>query len=255
MSYLAETSLLKIKKIDDKANEATFEIEPFSPGYGVTVANSLRRVLLSSLKGAAINQIKIEGVTHEFSTLPGIKEDLVEIILNLKQVRIKLQGDDPATLTLKAKGPQKVTAGDFANNALIEIINPDQHIATLDSKVKLDLEAIVVKGKGYLPTEARKDENLSLGTIAIDAIFTPMKKVSFVIENTRVGRMTDFDKVILSITTDGTITPETALIQATTILLEYFKEIRDKLAPAPTKITELKKPVKSVAKKTSKKKV
>ncbi|MDO8513358.1 MAG: DNA-directed RNA polymerase subunit alpha [bacterium] len=219
---LPEINLLQIKQAQTDENAATFVLEPLSPGYGVTIGNSLRRVLLSSLAGAAISYIKIDGITHEFSTIPGVKEDVVDLILNLKGMRIKLHGDEPTTITLEATKSGEVKAKDFKPNPQVEIVDPNYHITTLDKNGKLYLEAYIEKGRGYLPTELKKDDKLPLGTIAIDSIFTPVKKVHYEVENTRVGRMTNFDKLTLDLTTDGTIKPIDALEQAAKILVEHF---------------------------------
>ncbi len=213
----------KIKTISQTKDKGVFIIEPFYPGYGMTIGNSLRRVLLSSLEGSAITAVKIKGVSHEFSALPHIKEDIVEIILNLKTIRIKSHSKKPITLELKAKGKKKLKAGDIQKSQDIEIINPDLHIATLDSpKAELIIEMRLEKGRGYLPIEERGDEKLSSGMIAIDAIFTPIKRVSYNVEHTRVGRMTNLEKLNLEIMTDGTVSPKDALQQASKILVEHF---------------------------------
>lgn len=224
MAYtLAETQLLKFQKIQEKKDFGVFVLEPLFPGYGPTIGNALRRVLLSSLEGSAITHLKIEGVSHEFSTLKGVKEDVVEIILNLKALRLKLHGEEPVVLKLAKKGPAKVVAGDFAKNPQVTIIDPDFYLATLDKDGKLNLEATVAKGRGYVPTELRKDEKLPLGTIAIDSIFSPIRKVHFSIDNTRVGERTDFNKLTMEITTDGTILPSEALKTACQILQDHYQ--------------------------------
>lgn len=223
MAYLLpETELLQIKEIARDGFYASFEIEPLAPGYGVTLANSLRRVLLASLPGAAATSVRIDGVTHEFSTIPGMTEDVVELLLNLKSLRLRLMTDEPVMLILDKKGPGKVTAADFKKNPDVEIMNPELLIATLDKKGRLSLEITCEKGRGYVTTEMRRDEKLPLGTIALDSIFTPIKKVHYLIENTRVGRMTNFDKIVLDITTDGTIDPYDALNLASKILIDHF---------------------------------
>jgi DNA-directed RNA polymerase subunit alpha len=209
-----------------KDNTAVFEIEPLFSGYGVTLGNSLRRVLLSSLPGAAITSVKIEGVQHEFSSLPHVKEDVVQIILALKQLRLKLLSDEPQKLVLEARGPGKITADKINKNAKVEIINPDLQIATIDSREgKLNMEMTVETGLGYVPTEAREEEKRELGEIAIDALFTPVTHVKYEVLNTRVGEATDFDKLILEVTTDGTISPEEALRNSAQILVDQFNTI------------------------------
>jgi DNA-directed RNA polymerase subunit alpha len=232
----------KIKCTGKEENKATFVIEPFYPGYGVTIGNSLRRVLLSSLEGAAITAVKIKGVSHEFSTIPHVREDVVEIILNLKTVCIKSYSQKPITLKLQAKGKKEIKAEDIQKSADIEIANPDLHIATLGSpKAELDMEMKVERGRGHLPVEDREDEELPPGIIAIDAIFTPVKKVSYNVELTRVGRMTNLEKLNIEIVTNGTIPPEEALEQASKILVEHFRlftpegEGKKKVTRAPSK--------------------
>jgi len=211
------------KVIDKKGNEATFEIEALHPGYGVTIGNALRRVILSSLPGAAITQIKIKGVQHEFSTIPGVLEDVIMIILNLKQLRFKVFGDEPQRITLKARGEKEVKGSDFESNSQVELASPNVHIATLtDKKADFEIEAQVEKGLGYMPVEKRKETKLEIGQLPIDAIFTPIKKVSMHVENMRVGDRTDFDKLTFNIETDGTISPEEAFAESADILVKQF---------------------------------
>lgn len=219
----------EVKIISKDENKATFEIAPLYPGYGVTIGNSLRRALLSSLKGAAIVSVKIKSVNHEFSTIPGVLEDVMEIIMNLKNIRLRLLTDGPATMSLKAKGEKKVTAEDIKVPSEIQIINLNQHIATLtDKKNELDMEFVVEKGTGYEPAEQRQKEKLSVGMITIDAIFSPVESVNFIVENIRVGQRTDYNKVVLDIKTDGTISPEEAVYKASQILIQHFQIIGGK---------------------------
>lgn len=221
---LSET--VKIKKISETENEGVFEIEGLYTGYGLTMGNALRRVLLSSLTGAAITQIKIKGIEHEFSTIEGVLEDVVEIMVNLKKVRFRFYATEPQILTLKVKGEKKVTAADIKTNAQVEVINPDSHIAALTNKnAELDMEITVEKGSGYVPVEARKIEKLPIKTIALDAIFTPIVKVNFNIENMRVGDRTDYNRLKLIIETDGSISPSSALHKACNILKDHFEKI------------------------------
>lgn len=211
------------KVIQKKDNKAIFEIQPFYPGYGVTVGNSYRRVLLSSLEGAAITQVKIKGVGHEFSTLPGVLEDVVMILLNLKKIRFKNWSEEPQTIALHVKGAKEARAKDFKLNPQIKLANPEAHIATLtDKKAELQIEAKIEKGVGYLLLEEREEKKSEIGVIPMDAIFSPVKRVSFKIENVRVGKRTDFERLELEVETDGVITPEEAFSQATDILLEHF---------------------------------
>lgn len=260
MEYtLPETELVKIKTLEQVDNCGVFEIEPLSPGYGVTLGNSLRRVLLSSLEGAAITSVKIEGATHQFTTLEKVKEDVVEIILNLKVLRFKMTLDEPIVLKLQAKGPKNVTAKDFGENPNCQIVNTDVYIASLGKGGNLKMEITVARGRGYVPVERRKDEKLPIGTISVDSIFTPVKKVHFEVENTRVGGMTNFDKLMMEITTDGSVEPEEALGRAARILVEHFSLVEQacavtKKAPAEKPKKETKKIAKKTLKKTKSKK-
>jgi DNA-directed RNA polymerase subunit alpha len=223
--------LPKVPKIIKKEkNKATFEIEALYPGYGVTIGNALRRVLLSSLEGAAVTQMKIKGVPHEFTTIPGVLEDVVTIMLNLKQLRFKMIGEEPQRATLKIKGEKEVKGADFELPAQLELVNPDCHIATLTSKnAKLEMEILVEKGVGYLPRERKRKEKLEIGVIPVDAIFTPVKRVAMRTENMRVGERTDFDRLFLEIETDGTITPEEAFSKACKILINQFSFLKENL--------------------------
>ncbi len=203
------------KIVKQEGKTAVFEIEPLYPGYGVTVGNSLRRVLLSSLQGAAITQMKIKGVSHEFSTIPGVQEDVITLMLNLKGLRFRVFSDEPQMGKLHIKGEKEAKGSDFELPSQVELVNKDCHIATLTAKSSdLEIEITIEKGVGYSAREDRKKEKLEIGVIPLDAIFTPLKKVSFKVENMRVGERTDFDKLSLEIETDGTILPETAFSQA-----------------------------------------
>ncbi|MBI4039823.1 DNA-directed RNA polymerase subunit alpha [Candidatus Daviesbacteria bacterium] len=204
--------------------EGTFELEPLERGFGHTVGNCLRRVLLTSLEGAAITSIKIDGVSHNFSTIPGMSEDVIELILNLKQVRIKLYSDKPVNMTLQYLGKGEVKAKDIETAGAGEVVNPELHLASLnDSKAKLKLELTVEKGTGFVMADDKK--TTEIGVLPIDALYSPVLSVSYDVEQTRVGRKTDFDKLVVSIKTDGTIKPEEALLQAARILSAYFKQI------------------------------
>jgi DNA-directed RNA polymerase subunit alpha len=205
---------------------ATFSIYPYHPGYGPTVANALRRVLLSSLPGSAITHVKIDEANHEYSTVDGVKEDIISIILNLKRVRLASTSDKPIEITLKASGEGAVTAGDFDVPPEVTIVNPKQPIATLtDKKAKLTLRCTVEQGRGYVPSETREREQRDIGTIALDAIYTPVERVSFTVEDIRVGQATDYHKLSLTITTDGTVQPIDALKQAASVLRDHFGEL------------------------------
>jgi len=212
------------KVIDKKDNWARFQIEGLYPGYGITIGNSLRRVLLSSLPGAAITQVKIKGVQHEYSTMPGVLEDVITIAMNLKKLRFKLYSEEPQKATLKVKGEKQVKGADFKMPSQVELVNKSAQIATLTSpKAELDMEIQIEKGIGYEPVEKRKRQGkLEIGVIPIDAIFTPIVRVSYKVENMRVGERTDFNRLYLDITTDGTVTPEEAFSQASEIMVDHF---------------------------------
>lgn len=198
-------------------------IEPLYPGYGVTIGNTLRRVLLSSLPGTAVVAVKIKGVDHEFSTVPNVKEDVVDIILNLKQLRLRVSSEEPVKLELRTKGQKQAKAGDIKPDPRVEIVNPELIIATLDNKnAELSLEITVVRGRGYVPVEMRESEKLEIGTIAVDAIFTPMRNVNYEVQNVRVGQITNYDKLTVTMETDGTITGREALDIASQILVDHF---------------------------------
>ncbi len=211
---------------EEKDNEATFAIYPYFPGYGPTIGNALRRVLLSSLPGAAITHVKIEGEDHEFTAVEGIKEDLVTLILNLKKIRLAVESEDPVEIALRVKGEKRVTARDFDLPPEVSITNPEAPLVTLtEEKAELELRCVVEQGRGYVPSEAREDEQREIGMIALDSVFTPVERVSFKVENVRVGQDTDYHKLIMTIATDGTITPKEALNQAASILTDHFKEL------------------------------
>lgn len=214
----------KITTEKENGNWALISIEPLEAGYGHTLGNSLRRCLLTSLEGAAITSIKISGVSHQFSTITGVVEDVIEIILNLKKVRLKVYGEKPIRLRIAKSGTGEVKAGDIDTLGQGEIVNQDQHIATLtDSKAKLNMEMTAEKGVGYLPADEKK--TTEIGVIPIDAIFTPILSVNYTVDQTRVGRRTDFDKLNLEITTDGTVQALDAVNTAAKILSGYFKQI------------------------------
>jgi len=216
------------KVIEKKDNLAVFEISGLYPGYGVTVGNALRRVLLSSLSGAAVTQVKIKGAQHEFSTLSGVQEDVINILLNIKQLRFKLHGEESQMAKLSIKGVKTIKGADFDLPSQVELVSKDIHIATTTSKsAAFEMEILIERGMGYEPIEARKVGKLEIGTIALDAIFTPVKKVSYRVENMRVGERTDFDKLILELETDGTLTPEEVFSQTADILVKHFTLFQD----------------------------
>jgi len=208
---------------DEDINYGKFIVEPLERGYGTTLGNSLRRILLSSLPGAAVTSVKIDGILHEFSTIPGVKEDVTEIILNLKQLAVKLDGlDDTKRVIINAVGPKEVTAADIVGDADMEIFNEDLHIATLEDNATLVMEITIAKGRGYVPAEQNKDESTPIAVIPTDSIYTPVKKVNYTVENTRVGQVTDFDKLILEVWTDGSITPKESVSIGAKIMQEHL---------------------------------
>ncbi|MBI5441470.1 MAG: DNA-directed RNA polymerase subunit alpha [Deltaproteobacteria bacterium] len=220
--------LIKPRRIEAESDTLSatygrFVAEPLERGFGTTLGSSLRRILLSSLQGAAIVQVKFEGVPHEFSTVPGVKEDVTEVILNLKEVRLKAHTDKPKRLRIDKVGPGFVTAGDIQAGSTVEILNPELHVATLSEGAHLDAELFVKVGKGYVPAERNKDEDMAIGQIAIDAIFSPIEKVNFRVEQARVGQRTDYDKLILEVWTDGSVKPDDAVAYAAKILKDQLQ--------------------------------
>lgn len=210
---------------DETVSNATygkFIAEPFEAGYGRTIGNSLRRVLLSSLEGAAISSVKIEGAMHEFTSLPGVVEDVTDIILNLKQVLFKSYSREPRRVRVSVKGPGEVTAKDIQTDGMVEVLNPDHHICTLDRDGKFEAEFEVRIGRGYCPADWNKKEDQEIGIIPIDSLFSPVRRVAYTVENTRVGRRTDYDKLILEIWTDGRVTPDEALTTSAAILRHHL---------------------------------
>ncbi|WP_396172696.1 DNA-directed RNA polymerase subunit alpha [Flavobacterium sp.] len=220
----------KVIMIDSNDFEGKFEFRPLEPGYGLTVGNALRRVLLSALEGYAITSLRIEGVDHEFSTISGVVEDVTEIVLSLKQVRFKRQIEevDNETVTISISGKDQVTAGDFQKFISgFQILNPELVICNLDSKVSLNIELTIEKGRGYVPAEENKKQNAAIGTIFIDSIFTPVKNVKYNIENFRVEQKTDYEKLVFEIKTDGSINPKDALTEAAKVLIHHFMLFSD----------------------------
>ncbi|HUL19805.1 MAG TPA: DNA-directed RNA polymerase subunit alpha [Thermodesulfobacteriota bacterium] len=213
---------LEVEKETLTPTYGKFTAEPFERGFGITIGNSLRRILLSSLQGGAITSLKVDGVLHEFSTIPGTKEDITEIILNLKEVRLKLHTEGPKTIRVKAEGPKVLKAGDILTGDAVEILNPDHYIATLSRDGKLSMEMVVKMGRGYVPAERNKEEGQPIGTIPMDAIFSPIKKVNYTVTNARVGQITDYDKLILEVWTDGSLNPEEAVAHSAKILKDQL---------------------------------
>ena len=215
----------EVVMLESDENVGNFEVRPLEPGYGLTVGNALRRVLLSSLEGFAVTSIKIEGVEHEFSTIDGVIEDVTEIILNLKQIRFKQQIEDEnsETAMIKVSGKKKITAADVANGlSNFQVLNPEQVVCSMDKKVSFEMEILIEKGRGYVPAEDNSKEETALGTIAIDSIFTPIKNIKYDVENYRVEQKTDFGRLNIHLVTDGSITPKDALTEASKILIQHF---------------------------------
>lgn len=243
---------IKTKKLSD--NHAIFDIESLYPGYGITLGNAIRRVLLSSLTGAAVTEVKIKNAPHEFATISGVKEDVLHILMNIKQLRFKSFIDEPQTAVLKVKGEKEATGKDFECPADLKLSNPDQHIATITDKgTELEIEIKIEKGVGYVFED--KEEKKGIGVIGLDAIYTPIKKANYIVENMRVGDRTDFDRISLEVETDGTVSPEEALAESLKILLEQFgflsNEMGGMIVEEKAEESEEKKPAK---KKTVKKK-
>jgi len=238
-TYLSETVAIKTVSEDDK--KGVFEVEGLYSGYGLTIGNALRRALLSSLPGAAITYIKVKNATHEFSTLPGLKEDLVDLTLNFKKLRFRMYNDEVQTLTLKVKGQKEVTGADIKTNSDIDVVNPGEYIGELTSKdAELDIEITVEKGLGYSSVESRREKKLTVGLIGIDAFFSPVRKVNYIVENMRVGEHTDYNRLRLEIETDGTISPSSALHKTANILNDHFQkvsavQVKEAEAPSPSK--------------------
>ena len=208
---------------DTDKNYGKFIVEPLERGYGTTRGNSLRRILLSSLPGAAVTSIKIDGILHEFSTVPGVKEDVTAIILNLKKLSVRLNGDTPKRAIINAVGPKEVTAADIISDGDVEIFNPELHIATLDENATLVMEINLANGRGYTPADQNKTESTPIAVIPVDSIYTPARKVNFTVQNTRVGQITDYDRLILEIWTDGSISPEESVSIGAKIMQEHLK--------------------------------
>lgn len=211
-------------EVSVEQRKATIVAEPLERGFGVTLGNALRRVLLSSLKGAAVTSIKIDGVVHEFSTIPGVTEDVTDIILNVKSLPLKYEGDTPRKMKISVVGPCDVTAGMFELGAEIELLNPDHHICTVADGVTFNMEMTVAVGRGYVVASQNKTENAPVGTLFVDSIFNPVKKVSYKVQDTRVGQVTDYDKLILEVETNGSISPEDAVAMSAKILQDQFQK-------------------------------
>ncbi len=217
-----EKPTIECVELSEDNTYGKFVVEPLERGYGTTLGNSLRRILLSSLPGSAVTSIKINGVLHEFSTIPSVKEDVSEIILNLKNLAVKLDNEGPRTVMIDAEGPGEVTAAEIITDPDLEILNPELHIATLEEGAKLVMEINISRGRGYVPAEQNKTEEMPIGVIPVDSIYSPVTKVNYVVENTRVGQVTDFDKLTLEIWTDGSIKPDEGASLGAKIMLEHL---------------------------------
>ena len=218
-----EKPKIEIVEISEDNRYGKFVCEPLERGYGTTFGNSLRRMLLSSLEGSAITSIRIDGVLHEFSTIPGVRDDVTNIVLNLKQLCLKMAGNEPKVIRIDVEGEKEVTAADIICDADIEILNPDLHIATVDETGKLKIEMTVARGRGYIPAERNKKPEDTIGVIPIDSIFSPVQRVNYTVQDTRVGNETDYDKLILEVWTDGSLRPEEAVSKAAGILVMHLK--------------------------------
>ena len=218
-----EKPKIEIAEISDDNRYGKFICEPLERGYGTTFGNSLRRMLLSSLEGAAVTSIRIDGVLHEFSTIPGVRDDVTNIVLNLKQLCLKMEGNEPKVIRIDAEGEKDVTAADIICDADIEVLNPDLHIATLNEDGKLKIEMTVERGRGYVPADKNKKPDDTIGVIPIDSIFSPVQRVNYTVQDTRVGNVTDYDKLILEVWTDGSMRPEEAVSKAAGILVMHLK--------------------------------
>ena len=217
-----EKPIIEIVEKSEDETYGKFVVEPLERGYGTTLGNSLRRIMLSSLPGVAVTSVKIDGVLHEFSTIPGVREDVVEILLNMKGLAAEIFSDEPKTVRIEAEGEGEITAGDIITDADVEILNPDMHIATLAKGATLNMEMRLEKGRGYVASDKKKYPGMPIGTLPVDSIFSPIRNVNFLVENTRVGQITDFDKLTLEVWTDGTTTPEEALSLSAKVLNEQL---------------------------------
>jgi DNA-directed RNA polymerase subunit alpha len=221
-SSFTKPKRLEIEKETLTGTYGKFISEPFERGYGTTIGNSMRRVLLSSIPGWAVTDVRIDGVDLEFTALPGVKEDIADIILSIKQLQLRIHGDKPRTVRLEATGPRVLTAGDIKREAHVDVLNPDLHIATLNSDGKLKMEMTVKMGRGYWPAERNKEEEQPFGVIPVDAIFSPIQRVNYHVENVRVGQATDYDRLIMEVWTNGSISPEDAIAHAGRILRDHL---------------------------------
>jgi len=227
----------------EEDNKGVFEIDGLYPGYGHTLGNSLRRIILSSLPGASVTSIKIEGISHEFQTMDGIKEDVIVMILNLKKIRFKMISDEPQMVTLSIKGPKEVIAKDVKTGGQVEILNPELHVVEITGKINLSIEMKIEKGLGFIPKEILQKEKVDIGTIAVDGIFTPIRRVSYEVENMRVGDNTNYNRLRISIETDGTLTPREAFLRSIEIMINQLKSVIDFKEPEE----EIKEPARNAS--------
>jgi len=227
-----EKPKIEIVEVSDDNRYGKFVCEPLERGYGITLGNSLRRILLSSLPGAAVTSVKIDGVLHEFSTVPGVREDVTDIILNLKELFLKLHGDEPRVVRVEAEGAGEVKAGDIVTDPDVEILNPELHIATLSDGASLRMEITVERGRGYVPADKNKKADHVIGVIPVDSIFSPILRVNYNVTDTRVGNVTDYDKLTLEVWTDGSIRPEEAVSTAAGIMVKHLKLFQSIAGPA-----------------------
>lgn len=228
----------KPRIVSEEGTQGIYEIDSLYPGYGHTLGNSLRRIILSSLSGAAVTSVKIEDVPHEFATIEGVRESVMEVLLNLKRVHFILHGDEPQTVRLSVKGPKTVTAADFTMPSQVEVANPDQYIADVSGKISFELEATIERGLGYVPREMLTKEKVDIGTIALDATFTPIRRVNYEVENMRVGDRTDFNRLRILIETNGTLAPREALERSIEIMIHQLKSVigfQEEVEEAPAK--------------------
>lgn len=226
MEYTHLSSTVGIKTVSEDSKKGVFEIDGLYAGYGLTLGNALRRALLSSLPGAAITYIKLKGASHEFTTIPGVKEDLIEMMLNLKKIRFQMDTDEPQVLRVYVKGEKVVTAADIETNSQVKVVNPEDILATLTSKdSEFDAEITVERGLGYSAVESRQNQKLAIGMIALDAFFSPVVNVNYRVENMRVGDRTDYNRLHLEVATDGTISPSSALHKASNVLKDHFEKV------------------------------
>ena len=234
MTFEIEKARIECVEVGMNGSYGRFVVEPLERGFGHTLGNSMRRVLLSSLPGVAVSSVHIEGVQHEFTTIPGVKEDVTEIILNLKSIACKMFAEGPKTLNIDVKGPFELTAGDIRTDDEVEIVNPELHIATLNEDAHLQMQIVIERGRGYVSADKNKTASMPIGVIPIDSIFTPVRKVNYQVEDTRVGQITDYDKLTLEIWTNGTLKPEEAISSAAKILTEHlslFISLTDQVMP------------------------